>query len=182
VSKITRRRFVQSSLAASAAVALAPRFGRAQSANERFGVAVVGAGGRGGEHIAQWLNDPRTEILYIVDVDEEAGGKRCDAIEKQQGKRPTLVKDMRKAFDDKSVDLISTATPNHWHALCGVWAMQAGKDAYIEKPICHNIAEGSALIAAAHKYNKMCQVGTQCRSSKACQDAVAFIADGGMVK
>jgi predicted dehydrogenase len=180
VSKITRRRFVQSSLAASAAVAVAPRFGQAQSANEKFGVAVVGAGGRGGSHIAAWLGDPRTEILYIVDVDEDAGAKRCAAVEKQQGKRPKFVKDMRKAFDDKSVDLISTATPNHWHALCGVWAMQAGKDAYIEKPVCHNIAEGSALIAAARKYEKICQVGTQCRSAKACQDAVAFIADGGI--
>jgi len=180
VSKITRRRFVQSSLAASAAVAVAPRFGRAQSANEKFAVAVVGAGGRGGEHIGRWLRDPRTEIVYIVDVDEDAGARRCDAVAKQQGKRPTFVKDMRKAFDDKSVDLISTATPNHWHALCGIWAMQAGKDAYVEKPVCHNIAEGSALIAAARKYNKMCQVGTQCRSSKACQDAVAFIAGGGI--
>lgn len=180
MSKITRRRFVQSSLAASAAVTVAPRFGQAQSANEKFGVAVVGAGGRGGSHIAAWLGDPRTEILYIVDVDEDAGAKRCAAVEKQQGKRPKFVRDMRKAFDDKSVDLISTATPNHWHALCGVWAMQAGKDAYVEKPVCHNIAEGSALIAAARKYNKICQVGTQCRSTKACRDAVAFIAEGGI--
>src|SRR5688572_24005874 len=118
MSKITRRRFVQTSLAASAAVAIAPRLSRAQSSSEKLGVAVVGAGGRGAEHIAQWMRDPRTVILTIVDVDENAGGKRCDAIEKQQGTRPTLVKDMRKAFDDKSIDLISTATPNHWHALC----------------------------------------------------------------
>ncbi len=180
MSKITRRRFVQSSLAASAAVAIAPRLGRAQSANEKLGVAVVGAGGRGGSHIGNWLEDSRTEILYIVDVDESAGVKRCDAIEKQQGSRPTFVTDMRKAFDDKSVDIISTATPNHWHALCGIWAMQAGKDAYIEKPVCHNIAEGSALIAAARKYNKICQVGTQCRSTKACRTAMAFIAEGGI--
>lgn len=180
MSKITRRQFVQSSVAASAAVALAPRFGRAQSANEKFGVAVIGAGGRGGEHISQWLHDPRTEILYIVDVDEAAGEKRCAAIEKQQGTRPKFATDMRRAFDDKTIDFISTATPNHWHALCGIWAMQAGKDAYVEKPVCHNIAEGSALIAAARKYNKMCQVGTQCRSSKACQAAVAFIAEGGI--
>ena len=76
---------------------------------------------------------------------------------------------MREAFDDKAVDIVSTATPNHWHALCGVWAMQAGKDAYIEKPICHNIAEGAALVAAARKYERMCQVGTQCRSNPAIQ-------------
>jgi predicted dehydrogenase len=75
---------------------------------------------------------------------------------------------------------VSTATPNHWHALCGVWAMQAGKDVYIEKPICHNIAEGSALVAAAKKYKRMCQVGTQCRSNPAIQNAMKFIHDGGI--
>jgi predicted dehydrogenase len=83
-------------------------------------------------------------------------------------------------IDIDAVDVVTVATPNHWHALAGVWAMQAGKDAYIEKPVCHNIAEGSALIAAARKYGRMCQVGTQCRSSQACIDAVKFIADGGV--
>jgi len=126
------------------------------------------------------LDDRRTEILYISEVDEAAGNARCSAIEKQQGRRPKLVKDMREAFDDPSVDVVSTATPNHWHALCGIWAMQAGKDAYIEKPVCHNIAEGTALIAAARKYNRICQVGTQCRSSKAVRDAIEFIQAGGI--
>ena len=90
------------------------------------------------------------------------------------------MQDVRKILDDKSVDVVSIATPNHWHALGGVWAMQAGKDAYIEKPICHNIAEGAALIAAAAKYKRMCQVGTQCRSSQAVIDAVKFLQDGAI--
>ncbi len=180
MSKITRRNFVQSSLAATAALTVAPYVSRAQSPNEKIGLAVVGAGSRGSEHIAAWLKDPRTEILYIVDVDEKQGHARCNAIEKQQGKRPQLVLDMRQAFDDKAVDAISTATPNHWHALCGIWAMQAGKDTYIEKPVSHNIAEGTALIAAAKKYDRICQVGTQCRSTAACRDAMAFIASGGI--
>ena len=178
--KITRRTFVGQSLAAAGVVTLASSASRPIAANDKVGIAVVGAGGRGGSHIGAWLEDSRTEILYVVDVDEKAGNKRCDLIAGEQGKRPTFVTDMRTTFDDKSVDAISTATPNHWHALCGVWAMQSGKDAYIEKPICHNIAEGSALVAAAKKYKRVCQTGTQCRSNPAIQDAVKFIADGGI--
>ena len=180
MSKINRRTFVGQSLAAAGAVTLASGASRHVAANDKIGVAVVGAGGRGGSHIGAWLKDSRTEILYVVDVDEAAGNKRCDAIAEEQSNRPIFVTDMRAAFDDKSVNAVSTATPNHWHALCGVWAMQAGKDTYIEKPICHDIAEGSALVAAAKKYNRVCQTGTQCRSNPAIQDAVKFIADGGI--
>lgn len=180
MSKLTRRTFVHSSVAAATAITAGPLVSRAQSPNEKLGVAVVGAGGRGGSHIGAWLGDKRTEILYIVDVDEAKGNARCSAIENSQGKRPKLVKDMREAFDDDSIDVVSTATPNHWHALTGVWAMQAGKDAYVEKPVSHNIAEGSALIAAARRYKRMCQVGTQCRSSVACIEGMKFIHDGGI--
>jgi predicted dehydrogenase len=183
-SSITRRRFLHRTLAAGTAAAVtpwaAPYIARAQSPNERLGVAVVGAGGRGGSHLDAFSSDPRTYVLYVVDVDERIGNVRCEAVERKQGIRPKLVKDMREAFDDESVDIVSTATPNHWHALCGIWAMQAGKDAYIEKPVCHNIAEGSALIATARKYNRMCQVGTQCRSSAAVRDAVEFLQTGGV--
>lgn len=178
--RINRRTFVGQSLAAAGALTVAAGANRPIAANDKVGIAVIGAGGRGGSHINAWLKDSRTEILYVVDVDPNAGNNRCDLIAGEQGKRPEFVTDMRRTFDDKSVDAISTATPNHWHALCGVWAMQAGKDAYIEKPICHNIAEGSALVAAAKKYKRVCQTGTQCRSNLAIQDAVKFIADGGI--
>jgi len=179
--QITRRRFIRSSLAAAAAVSAVPRIARAQSANETLGVAVVGVRGRGGNHISAFRDDSRTTILYIVDADEKVGQDRCEQVaKKQKGVKPKFVRDMREAFDDDAVNIVSTATPNHWHALCGVWAMQAGKDAYIEKPISHNIAEGSALVAAALKYGRMCQVGTQCRSNPAIQDAVKFIEDGGI--
>ncbi len=180
MSQLTRRNFVQGSLAIAASTSIAPAITRAVAPNDKIGVVVVGAGGRGGSHIGEWLRDSRTEIRYIVDVDEKKGQDRCNAIEKQQGTRPSFVTDLRRAYDDDSVDVMSTATPNHWHALAGIWAMQAGKDAYIEKPVCHNIAEGSALIAAARKYKRMCQVGTQCRSSSAVQGAVEFINKGGI--
>ncbi len=180
MSKINRRSFVGQSLAAAGVVTLASGAAKPIAANDKVGIAVVGAGGRGGSHMNAWLEDSRTEILYIVDVDDKAGNARCDIVAEKQGRRPTFVKDMRRAFDDESVNAVSTATPNHWHALCGVWAMQAGKDAYIEKPICHNIAEGSALVAAAKKYKRVCQTGTQCRSNPAIIDAVAFMNSGGI--
>ncbi len=175
----TRRQFLGTTASAALAITL-PKKLYSQSPNEKLGVAVVGTGGRGQSHMGAFLGDPRTEIVAIVDVDEQHAGKSADAVEKQQGKRPLVLSDMRRAFDDPSVDIVSTATPNHWHALCGVWAMQAGKDAYIEKPICHNIVEGSALVAASRKYGRMCQVGTQCRASKAVRDAIDFINAGGI--
>jgi len=180
MSRITRRKFVRSSITAGAAVAAAPYIARSAQANDKMGIAVIGGGGRGGSHISEWLRDSRTEIVYICDVDEAAANGRASQIEKKQGFRPKVIRDMREAFDDDAVDAISTATPNHWHALTGVWAMQAGKDAYIEKPVCHNIAEGSALIAAARKYKRMCQVGTQCRSSAAVINAIQWMNDGGI--
>ena len=180
MSRITRRRFVESSLATGVFLASSPAVTKAKSPNEKIGVAVIGAGGRGNAHLAQFVDDSRTQVLYIVDVDEKIGNARCDWAEDKQGQRPKFVRDMRTAFDDPALDVISTATPNHWHALCGVWAMQAGKDAYIEKPICHNIAEGSALIAAAQKYQRICQVGTQSRSNPAMQRAMQFLHAGGI--
>jgi predicted dehydrogenase len=174
-----RRQFLKASAAAASTVFAAPAIGRAGiSANEKMGVAVVGVNGRGGSHISAYLGNPNTEIRVIVDVDEVVGNKRCEDIAAKQGTRPKFVTDMRKAFEDDSISLVSTATPNHWHALTGIWAMQAGKDAYIEKPVCHNVWEGSALIAAARKYNRMCQVGTQCRSSQAIIEAFAFMKSG----
>ena len=180
MSRLSRRSFVAAT-ASAAAFGLAPAIGRAgQSPNETIGVCVVGVRGRGGSHIQEYLKDSRTEVRVICEVDEQVGNSRCDQIAEKQGTRPKLITDMRKAFEDSSVDIVSTATPNHWHALTALWAMQAGKDVYVEKPVCHNVAEGTAMIAAARKYNRMCQVGTQCRSSKAVQDAVAFIAAGGI--
>ncbi len=175
MTRFSRRRFLGNSVAAAAAASLAPYVARAQDPNDKLGVAVVGVGGRGGDHLNGWVGDARTTVLYVVDVDEKIGQSRCEKVAEKQGTKPKYVRDMREAFDDPNVDVVSTATPNHWHALCGVWAMQAGKDVYIEKPICHEIAEGSALIAASEKYKRICQVGTQCRSSQAVRDAVQFM-------
>jgi predicted dehydrogenase len=183
--KSTRRQFLAESLSAAAALSAAPMFsplarGQAAGPNDKLLCAVIGCKGRGGSHVGAYSGRKDCEIAYIVDVDEKVGQDACNGVEKKTGRRPKWVKDMRKVFDDKSVHFISTATPNHWHALCGVWAMQAGKDAFIEKPISHDIPEGTALVAAAKKYGRMCQVGTQCRSNPAIQNAMKFLAEGGI--
>jgi len=180
LERITRRRFVGNSVALAGLVPAVSGASKSVSPNDKVAMAVVGAGGRSKRHIQAWLDDDRTEIQYVVDVDPVNGLLKCDWIEKAQGRRPKFVTDMRRVFDDKSVNAISTATPNHWHALCGIWAMQAGKDVYIEKPICHNIVEGQALVAAAKKYGRVCQTGTQCRSHAAVRNAVKFIEAGGI--
>lgn len=176
----SRRKFLGTSMGALVSCVAVPRLVTAESANEKIGLAIIGIRGRGGEHIDAFLQDPRVQLLYLVDADEKVGQNRVEQVFKARNFRPKFVRDLREALDDKSVDAISTATPNHWHALCGIWAMQAGKDAYIEKPICHDIAEGAALVAAAKKYQRICQVGTQCRSNKALKDAMAFLHAGGI--
>ncbi|MBC7352367.1 MAG: Gfo/Idh/MocA family oxidoreductase, partial [Thermogutta sp.] len=180
MNRVSRRAFIGTSLGALASAWAVPTFVKAEGANEKIGMAIIGVRGRGGEHIDAFLSDPRVQILYIVDADEKVGQGRVEQIFKKKGFRPKFVRDLREALDDPAVDAISTATPNHWHALCGVWAMQAGKDAYIEKPISHEIAEGAALVAAAKKYKRICQVGTQCRSNPAIREAIAFLHSGGI--
>jgi predicted dehydrogenase len=193
---VSRRHFLEDSMFAAAAAG-STMFGLGNSisaakgqtavgkvgANDKLGVCVVGVGGRGwGSHCQEWLKDPRTEIRYLCDPDRTKE-KQCDIVaERQGGVRPKFVTDMRFAFDDGAVDVVSCASSNHWHALCGLWAMQAGKDCYLEKPICHNVQEGQALIAAAQKYHKCCQVGTQCRSNQSNIEANAFIRSGGIGK
>ncbi len=184
---ISRRRFIGGSIAAGSMLAgfgfyhLSSSSVSAASANGKLGVMVVGCGGRGlGSHVREFLAHPLTDIVCICDPDTAHLEKAAALIEKKQGFKPVTVRDMREGFALKNVDIVSCATSNHWHALCGVWAMQAGKDTYIEKPICHNIHEGKALIAAAKKYGRMCQVGSQCRSNPAIQDGFKFLRDGGI--
>ena len=188
MSTISRRRFLGRSLAIASAVAGAgyasPHLALSQgnvSANEQLGVVIVGAGGRGlGSHGNQWANDKNTRVLYFCDPDEKVGNAACEKLAEKNGFKPKFIADMREAFEDKSLDVMSSATTNHWHALSGIWGMQAGLHCYIEKPISHNVHEGQALIAAAKKYNKCVQTGSQCRSCSANIEANKFIMSGGI--
>jgi predicted dehydrogenase len=145
-------------------------------ANETVRVACI----RGKEHYNSLAGNKKlnTVVSYICDVDEEVGKKACDEIEKKQGFRPVYVNDMRKVFDDKNIDAITTATPNHWHALCAIWALQAGKHVYVEKPVSHNVSEGRRIVEAARKYKLVCQTGTQSRSSAGMREAMKYVHDG----
>jgi len=185
MARYTRRRFLEDSVLAAAVAAalpathlLADEKASKKKSGDRLQVAVVGAGGRGGDHISAYLGHPETEIAYIVDADEKIGQQRAEAVAKKQGRAPKFVRDMRVAFDDKSVDIVSTATPNHWHALCAIWAMQSGKDVYVEKPASYNVSEGRSMVATARKHNRVCQTGTQCRSMKGTIDAIEYVQSG----
>ncbi len=187
MSNLTRREMLERSmLAAAAAVtaqgvpSIAMGFQAATSANDKLGIAVVGANGRGGEHIDQWLKRKDCEIVAICDVDENVGKRRIDDIEKKTGKKPKYYQDLRKCFEDKDVDIASIATPNHWHALAAIWAIQAGKDVYVEKPVSHNVLEGRRIVQAARKHNKIVQTGTQCRSMGGTIEAIKFLKEGGV--
>jgi predicted dehydrogenase len=176
----SRRQFLEESmLAAAAAVsvgsqhwAAAAENTQSKSPSEKLGVAVVGVRGRGGEHLSAFSSRKDTEVLWIVDADSNVGGARVEEVAKRQGRKPKYTQDMREAFADPSVDVVSTATPNHWHSLVSIWAMQHGKDVYVEKPVSHNVSEGRRVVEAARKYNKICQTGTQCRSMQGTRHAM----------
>ncbi|HXD85055.1 MAG TPA: Gfo/Idh/MocA family oxidoreductase [Urbifossiella sp.] len=153
-----------------------------RSAGDRLRVAVVGVHGRGMSHVGGFLGKNNCEITTVCDCDEGVIGKAMKSIEGKQGKPPAYVKDIRKVVEDKNIDVVSIATPNHWHALMAVWAMQNGKDVYVEKPATHNVKEGAIMLAAARKYGRICQVGMQSRSNPAMRDAVAAVQSGKIGK
>ncbi len=180
-----RRQFLEDSMFAAAAVTvttgevLADERKPSRSPNEKLGVAVVGVRGRGGSHIGAFAGRGDTEITYLCDPDSEVGNRRVAEVAKRQGGRtPTYVADIRQLLEDKSVDIVTVATPNHWHALASVWAMQAGKDVYVEKPVSHNVSEGRRMVQVARKYGRICQTGTQCRSNAGMRDAMEYIQAG----
>ena len=188
MSKCTRRQFLEDSVLAAAMAAAFPASGLLaadsklelpkKNPGDLLQVAVVGAGDRGGVHIDEFILNPDTEIAYIIDADEKVGRQRAEAVGKKQGRVPKVAQDMRVAFDDKSVHIVGVATPNHWHSLAAIWAMQAGKDVYVEKPVSHNVSEGRRMVETARKLNRICQAGTQCRSMKGTIDAIEYVKSG----
>jgi len=142
---------------------------------------VVGFNGRGKEHINAWTHIPGVRLTALCDVDS----KVLDAEVKRLGASGTTVEgyqDIRKLLQSKNVDAISIATPNHWHALATVWAIQAGKDVYVEKPVSYDVWEGEKMVEAAHRYQKIVQAGTQSRSSHTIKEAVQWVQQGNLGK
>jgi predicted dehydrogenase len=146
--------------------------------NDTVRLAVLGVNGRGRDHIGGFQRLPNVQIAVLCDPDDNVARSRAAEFEKRYGRTVRTERDLRRVFDDKSIDAVSVATPNHWHALATIWACQAGKDVYVEKPGSHNVSEGRRMIEAAAKYNRIVQHGVQLRSSPAVQEAVRKLREG----
>ncbi len=160
---ITRRRFLGSSAAAVFAAGAA-RKSPIWGANDRIGVCVIGFNGQGRGHIRSILREEDAEIVALCDVDARVLDRGVQGVAEASGKTPKAYRDLRDVMADPSIDVVTTATPNHWHALIAVWACQAGKDVYVEKPMSHNAFESRQCVAAARKYDRVVQHGTQSRN------------------
>ena len=176
-SESSRRSFLKTGAAAGALAGFV-RPVRVLGANDRVRLAICGIRGRGMDHVKRFSKVPGVEIAAVCDIDENVLGTRLGDIEKLDLLKPRTFTDVRKVLEDKSIDAITVATPNHWHSLMGIWACQAGKDAYVEKPCSHNWWEGKQLAAAVNRYGRIVQMGMQSRSSPALQEAVRNMRNG----
>ncbi|MDO8991914.1 MAG: Gfo/Idh/MocA family oxidoreductase [Daejeonella sp.] len=184
-----RRDFIKKSLIGGAGLAIggmgfsAKSYGSILGANDRINVAVIGIRGRGVSHIDAWCElkeSHNVRLKTLCDTDEQFFDPRSKTVFDKTGIKPSTEWDMRKVLDDKEIDIVSFATPNHWHALGTIWACQAGKHVYVEKPASHNIWEGRKMIEASRKYNKRIQVGFQNRSIPNVMEAMKFLHGGGI--
>jgi predicted dehydrogenase len=175
---LTRRQFTKGLGAGVLGLALWPTFGCGP--NDRLRVAILGVRGHGKKLIDQFLQVPRVEIAAICDPDADVAAAVVDDVAKRQPWRPRDVRDLRKVFDDPEIDAVAIATPHHWHALAAIWAMQAGKDVYLEKPVSHTVREGRLISLASETYGRICQSGTHRRSHGA-MAAAAEALQGGAI-
>jgi len=187
--RFTRRRAVAGSAALAALVGQRGwwRSGRADDAAavgspvDEVSVAILGCGIRGPAHAEELLSGRHgARVSWVCDPDRGRAEKLADQIATKQAQRPRVASDLRTPLDDASLDIVTVATPNHWHALAAILAMEAGKDAYVEKPVCHSIEEGQRLAATARRLGRVCQGGTQARSLPCLREARAFLAAGGI--
>jgi predicted dehydrogenase len=191
---ITRRDFTTRVGAAAAGIAVggglfgtrlgAQTNGRVLGANDRVQVAVIGIRGQGNSLKRGFANLNNVNVKTLCDIDANLADSRINdpSLKEVSGFKPDFVQDMRRVFDDKEIDAVVIATPNHWHALATIWALQAGKHVYVEKPSSHTVWEGRKMVEATNRYNKIVQVGTMNRSRPAVREAMKFIQDGGIGK
>jgi predicted dehydrogenase len=196
-NEITRRNFTSRTASAAAAVvaggaalgggeaAAAPVVSRrVVGANDRLVLASIGIRGQGNSLKRGFARLPGVEIKTLCDPDENLYPSRAkdEALEDLPTFKPGYEQDLRRVMDDKEVDGVIIATPNHWHALATIWALQAGKHVFVEKPSAHNVWEGRKMVEAARRYGKMVQVGTMNRSRSEVRQAMAFLHGGGIGK
>jgi predicted dehydrogenase len=181
---VTRRQFLEDSLlaAATAATFSLPRPASAAetgpSSKDKLAVAIIGCGIRGQQHAGELARLSDCDVTWVCDPDKDRADEVAAALAAKGRARPKTAQDLRRILDDQSVAAVFIATPNHWHALAAIWAMQAGKDVYLEKPISHNVSEGRRIVQTARKLNRICQGGTQNRSNGALAEAIRHIHDG----
>ncbi|MEX0772738.1 MAG: Gfo/Idh/MocA family oxidoreductase [Balneolales bacterium] len=184
-----RRDFIKQSALGTAGIAIggmgfSPKsYASIMGANERINLGIIGIRNQGRIHINNWCNikdSHNVAIKTLCDTDEELFASRTDIVVEKTGSKPLTEWDMHKVLNDKDIDAVSIVTPNHWHALATIWACQAGKHVYVEKPASHNIWEGRKMIEAANKYNRRVQVGLNNRSSVNVREAIQFLHEGGI--
>src|SRR5262245_28937067 len=189
---LSRREFLKGSALLAAGAAAVGTFGEAEAqqtptapgqnaggAQNRLNVAVIGVKGRGMDHISGFAGRNNCVVTHVCDCDTQFAERAITAAAgRQNGTRPTFVQDLRRIMDNRDIHIVSIATPNHWHSLAAIWAIQAGKDVYVEKPVSHNVSEGRRTVEVARRTNKICQTGTQIRSSTGIREAIQFIRDG----
>ncbi len=177
MKSLNRREFVKGSIGAAATFAALSQ-GKAYAANDKVVMGVMGLGGRGTFLAEKFAQRPDTEIAYLCDANTRRFARAREAVEEAQGKKPKMVQDFRRILDDRNVDVLINATPDHWHGLGTIMACQAGKDVYVEKPLVHNIWEGRKMVEAARKYKRVVQVGMQSRSAPYVHKAKQYIQSG----
>jgi predicted dehydrogenase len=178
----SRRRFLRDSAATVASLSALTAAGAARQPNEKLVMAVMGVHGRGRGIIQGFSGFDDVEIAYLCDPDDNVIPDALHELEKRQKKPPKIERDIRRVLEDKSVAALAVAAPDHWHALATIWACQAGKHVYVEKPISHNLVEGRRMVEAARKYDRIVQVGTQRRSGAHFASAADFIHSGKLGK
>jgi predicted dehydrogenase len=179
---ITRRGILgRSALALATAPALLRRFAAA-APSDRIRIGLIGCGGIAQQDLTAFLIHPEVECPVICDIDDAQLAKTSERIATLRGRRPEAVKDFRRVIDRKDIEACLICTPDHWHALPMVYACQAGKDVYVEKPMASSIAEATAMREAARRHNRVVQVGTQWRSGAHYQEAAAFVQSGKLGK
>ena len=186
MNTFNRRSFLKSSLALTASAIVWPGLARSArarvpGANEDIRYAVVGFNGRGKDHLKEMREVKGTRLVALCDVDRDVLNrelKQCENL----GENVKGYADVRQLLDNKDIDVVTFATPNHWHSLDAIWAIQAGKDVYVEKPVSHEVWEGRQVVNAARKYNRIVQAGTQCRSSEGIAEAIQWLRQGNLGK
>ena len=193
---LNRRDFLQGTASLAAALAGGALLGDTADAgqsqpeapaavnNDRLNVAILGVNGRGRDHTRAFAGRHNCVVTHICDVDSSVVSAAMKTAEGQQNSRPTYVQDLHRIMDNKDIHIVTIATPNHWHSLAAIWAMQAGKHVYVEKPVSHNVVEGRRLVEIARRHNKICQAGMQIRSAAGSIAAIEFLKSGrlGQIK